>query len=182
MLSLMLRLTFLVILAIMNSILFSSYHGSALAFHTASTANVTIYTEENASDTSAFQQESSDSNEDNELLPIETATEIYNHTNQALQALTEGNTSEILNQLKITKEKLSLIIFGNESGQQRQEPDATQTDAESSDTSNTNTVGNVEIDLSEDTAARENNAQDSEQRAIESESGEKSEERREIIP
>lgn len=90
------RSIFLVSLIFMTSVLFSShFHPSALAFHTASTANVSLQTGEST------------------LVPVEMVTEIYDHTNKALQALSEGNTSEVENQLNLTKEQLSLVISNN---------------------------------------------------------------------
>jgi hypothetical protein len=96
---------FLISFTIIPSILFSSYlQLSALAFHTASTSNVTIQTRE--------------ADPNNESIPFETVTKIYNHTNKALQALSEGNASEVENQLNFTKEKLSFVIPNNQSSQQ----------------------------------------------------------------
>jgi hypothetical protein len=121
----------------MTSILFSShFHPPALAFHTASTANVTIQTGEGT-------------------LPIETEIEIYNHTNRALQALSEGNTSEAENQLNFTKEKLSFIISNYESNQQSQGSNTTYSMARPDGTPNIDASGEAAIDSPEDTAAVE---------------------------
>ena len=95
---------FQISLTIIPSILFSSHFPhSAFAFQMASTTNLTTYQGESASDANTGSP------------PLATAIEIYIHTNKALQALSEGNTSEVENQLNFTKEKLSPIIFNNES-------------------------------------------------------------------
>jgi hypothetical protein len=121
----------------MTSILFSShFHPPALAFHTASTANVTIQTGEGT-------------------LPIETEIEIYNHTNKALQALNEGNTSEVENQLNFTKEKLSFVISNYESNQQSQGSNPTYSMARPDGTPNIDASGKAAIDSPEDAAAVE---------------------------
>jgi hypothetical protein len=135
----------LISLTIIPSMFFSHFPPSALAFHTASTANVTMHTGESTSDAN------------NESLPLETVTEIYNHTNKALQALSEGNTSEVANQLNSTKEKLSLIMSNNESApaQEGQESNTTQTVASPGANSNTDLSGDTAINSAEDSAAVE---------------------------
>jgi hypothetical protein len=134
---------FLISLTIIPSMFFSHFPPSALAFHTASTANVTMHTGESTSDAN------------DESLPLETVTEIYNHTNKALQALSEGNTSEVENQLNSTKEKLSLIMSNNKSAQEGQESNTTQTVASLGANSNTDLSGDTAINSAEDSAAVE---------------------------
>ena len=120
--------------------LFSSHFPpSVLAFHMASTANNTMYPEE------------STSNANNESPPLATAIEIYVHTNKALQALSEGNTSEVENQLNSTKEKLLLIM----SAQEGQESNITQMVTNPGANSNTDISGDTAINSAEDMAAVE---------------------------
>jgi hypothetical protein len=181
----------LILLSLITSILFSSYfHPSALGFHTASTANVTIGSQGNRSEATTQQQESITLLDNNGSVPVEVATEIYNHTNKALQALNDGNTSEVQNQLNFTKEKILLIISKNGSGQQSQELNATQSVATSKDITNTDASRDTAITLpedtstvdpnvnpSEDTATVETDPQDEIQGAIENDLRERSEER-----
>jgi hypothetical protein len=128
----------------MTSVMFSShFHPPAFAFHTASTASVTIQTGEGTSDAN------------NQSLPIETEIEIYNHTNKALQALSEGNTTEVENQLNFAKEKLSFVISNNESNQQSQGSNTTYSMARPDGTPNIDASGQAAIDSREDTAAVE---------------------------
>jgi hypothetical protein len=135
---------FVVSLIIMTSVLFSShFHPPALAFHTNSTASVTIQTGEGTSDAN------------NQSLPTETEIEIYNHTNKALQALSEGNTSEVENQLNFAKEKLLFVISNNESNQQSQWSNTTYSMARPDGTPSIDTSGEAAIDSPEDTAAVE---------------------------
>jgi hypothetical protein len=139
-----LYLIFVISLIIITSVLFSSpLHPPALAFHTASTASVTIQTGEGTLDAN------------NQSLPIETEIEIYNHTNKALQALSEGNTSEVENQLNFTKEKLSFVISNNESNQQSQGSNTTYSMARPGSTPNIDASGEAALDSREDTAAVE---------------------------
>ena len=155
----------------MTFILLSSlFHPSALAFHTASTANVTIQTGEITSDTN------------NQSLPFGMVTEIYNSTNKALQALSEGNTSEVENQLNFTKERLSFVISSNESDQQIQESNTTQTIAGPDRTLNMDTSGDTAIESRQDTGAVETDAQVNNQGLRESEPRELLEERRQVVP
>jgi hypothetical protein len=175
-----LHLAFLVIIALIIFITFtSSFLYSTVAFHTPSTSNVTIHTEEMAAETTATsQQQSSNITNSTPSIFIETAKEIYNHTNQALQALSECNTSEILNQLNGAKQKLSLIIFVNGSGQQKQEQNTTEVPAAANDT--------IAID-SAATDSRPDSASDymaryREQAVNENEIRENSRERTEAVP
>jgi hypothetical protein len=131
---------FVISLIILTSVLFPShFHPPALAFHTNSTASVTIQTGEGTSDAN------------NQSPPIETEIEIYNHTNRALQALSEGNTSEVENQLNLAKEKLSFVISNNESNQQSQGSNTTYSVAGPDGTSNIDASGEAAIDSPEDT-------------------------------
>lgn len=135
---------FVISLIIMTSVSFSShFHPPAHAFHTASTADVTIQTGEGMSDAN------------NQSLPIDTEIEIYNHTNKALQALSEGNASEVENQLNFTKEKLSFIISNYESNQQSQGSNTTYSMARPDRTPNVDASSEAAIDSPEDTAAVE---------------------------
>lgn len=162
---------FLFSLTIMTFILLSShFHPSVLAFHTASTANVTVQTGEITADTN------------NQSLPLGMVTEIYNRTNKALQALSEGNTSEVENQLNFTKERLSFVISNNESDQQIQESNTTQTVARPNRTLSTDTSGDTTIEAREDTVAAETDARDNNQGLRGSETPEMLEARRQIVP
>ena len=105
----------------------------------ASTANNTMYPEESIS------------NANNESPPLATAIEIYVHTNKALQALSEGNTSEVENQLNSTKEKLLLIM----SAQEGQESNITQMVTNPGANSNTDISGDTAINSAEDMAVVE---------------------------
>jgi hypothetical protein len=157
----------------MISILFSSYFHpfvSTFAFHTATTANMTLLMGQNTT------------NSDNKSLPFETVAEIYNYTNKALQALEVGNNSEVENQLNFTKEKLSLIISGNETGQQSQDSDTLQTGAMPEGAPNIEASSGAATESSEDTSAVETDAQSDNQRLIESETRERSGERRQVVP
>ena len=157
-------------LTIMTFILLSShFHPSVLAFHTASTANVTIQTGEITADTN------------NQSLPFGMVTEIYNSTNKALQALSEGNTSEVENQLNFTKERLSFVISNNESDQQIQESNTTQTVTRPNRTL-TDTSGDTTIESREATVAVETDAQDNNQGLRGSETPEMLEERSQVVP
>ena len=118
----MLYLTLQVILAgiIATLLPLSSYsYFSALAFHTASTANVTIQTGESGQDTSSSGEESSGFEGHDESLPLDMATEIESHIDGALRALSNDDVPEVNNQLMAAKEKLSLVMTENASGQQR---------------------------------------------------------------
>ena len=158
---------FIFSLTIMTFILFPShFHPSAFGFHTASTANVTIQTGEGASDAN------------NQSLPFGTVTEIYNSTNKALQALSEGNTSEVENQLNFTKERLSFVISNNESNQQLQEANTTQTVARPDRALNMDASGDTDIESREDIVAVETDARDNNQGLRGSETPEMLEERR----
>jgi hypothetical protein len=171
-------------------VLSPSLHFPALAFHTASTANVTMGPQANRSEATTQQQESITLLDNNGSVPADVATEIYNHTNKALQALINGNTSEVQNQLNITKQKILLIISKNGSGQQSQELNATQSVATSKDIINTYASRDTAITLpedtsivdpnvspSEDTATVETDPQDEIREAIENDLRERSEER-----
>ncbi|CAN5176091.1 hypothetical protein BH18THE2_BH18THE2_39170 [soil metagenome] len=175
-----LHLEFLVIIALIIFItLTPSFFYSTFAFHTPSTSNVTIHTEEMAAETTATsQQQSSNITNGTPSIFIEKAKEIYNHTNQALQALREGNTSEILNQLNGAKQKLSLIIFVNGSGQQKQEQNTTEVPAAAGDTT---ANGSAASDSRPDSASGDT-ARDREELEIESEIRENSRERNEAVP
>ena len=142
---------------------------SALAFHTASTGN-TIHTGEmtlDAYDTS---------------VPLETVMAIYNHTDKALQALNEGNTSEVENQLNFTKEILSFVISNNESNQRSPGSNTTQTIARPDGTANIDASIDATIDPSEDTAAIETDTLGDNQGLSEIEIRERSGERRQVVP
>lgn len=176
-----LHFAFLLIIAIIIFITFtSSFLYSTAAFHTASTSNVTIHTEEMAAETTATSQEQS-SNITNSTPPIfiETAKEIYNHTNQALQALREGNTSEILNQLNGANQKLSLIIFVNGSGQQEQKQNTT-TEVPSA-AGDTTAIGSAATDSRPDSAS-DYMTRDREKPVNGNEIRENSRERNEAVP
>jgi hypothetical protein len=191
-----LNLTILIILAIMAFMLFPPYfHSSTLAFHTASTANMTLGIEESTSETAVSQQESSGAGKKNGSLPINIAMQIYNHTNKALQALGEGNTSEVENQLILAKGKLSLIMSNNISGQQSQESNTTQPVASPGGLSDTDIPGDTAINSPEDstavesttnppgeTATVEADAQNDNRGISESEIRERPEERRQVVP
>jgi hypothetical protein len=162
----------LILLSLITSILFSSYfYPSALGFHTQSTRDLTINMEggtPGAAAPTSF----------NGSLPIEIATEIYNSTNNALQALSEGNTSAVYNQLSFTKEILSSIISKNGSAQQGQELNTTQAVARPADISNMDVPGDIAVNSPEDIATVETDTQIENQQVIERESTERSEERR----
>ena len=186
------NLTILIILAAMAFMLFPSYfHSSTLAFHTASTANMTL----GSSETTVSQQESSGAGKKNGSLPVNIAMQIYNHTNKALQALDEGNTSEVESQLNFAKGKLSLIISNNKSGQQSQESNTTQTVAGPGGVSDTDIPGDTAINSPEDsstvesttnppgeTATVEADAQNDNRGISEREIRERPEERRQVVP
>jgi hypothetical protein len=171
---------FLLIVAVIIFITFtSSFLYPAVAFHTLSTSNVTIHTEEMEAQTTATSQpQSSNITNSTSSNFVETAKEIYNHTNQALQALREGNTSEILNQLNDANQKLSSILFVNGSGQQQQEQNITEVPAAADDTT---TIGNAATDSSPDSASSDM-TRDREEVAKESEIKENSRERNEAVP
>ena len=152
------------------TMLSASLHFPALGFHTESTRNLSIIMqggEPGAAAPPSFI-----------VLPIEIATEIYNSTNNALQALNEGNTSAVHNQLSFTKEKLLSIISKNESAQQGQELNTTQAVARPTDISNMDMSGDIAIDSPEDIATVETDTQIENQEVIERESTERPEERR----
>jgi hypothetical protein len=175
-----LHFAFLLIVAVIIFIAFtSSFLYPAFAFHTLSTSNVTIHTEEMEAETTATSQpQPSNITNSTSSIFIETAKEIYNHTNQALQALREGNTSEILNQLNGANQKLSSILFVNGSGQQQQEQNTTEVPAAADDTT---TIGNAATDSSPDSASGDM-ARDREEVVKESEIRENSRERNEAVP
>jgi hypothetical protein len=177
-----LHFAFLLIVAVIIFITFtSSFFYPAVGFHTLSTSNVTIHTEEMEAETTTTatsQPQSSNITNSTSSIFIETAKEIYNHTNQALQALREGNTSEILNQLNGANQKLSSILFVNESGQQQQEQNTTEVPAAADDTT---TIGNAATDSSPDSASGDM-ARDREEVVKESEIRENSRERNEAVP
>jgi hypothetical protein len=175
-----LHFAFLLIVAVIIYITFtSSFLYPAVAFHTLSTSNVTIHTEEMEAETTATSEpQSSNITNSTSSIFIETAKEIYNHTNQALQALREGNTSEILNQLNGANQKLSSIIFVNGSGQQEQEQNTTEVHAAAGDTT---TIDNAATNSSPDSASGDM-ARDREEVVEESEIRENSRERNEAVP
>ncbi|MGI8833730.1 MAG: hypothetical protein ACR2IS_13980 [Nitrososphaeraceae archaeon] len=175
-----LHFAFLLIIAVILFITFtSSFLYPSVAFHTPSTSNVTIHTEEMEAETTATSQpQSSNITNSTPSISIETAKEIYNHTNQALQALREGNTSEILSQLNGANQKLSSIIFVNGSGQQEQEQNTTEVPAAAGDTT---AIGNAATDSSPESASGDT-ARDREELEIESEIRENSRERNEAVP
>jgi hypothetical protein len=174
------HLAFPVIIALIIFITFtSSFLSPSVAFHTPSTSNVTIHSEEmEAETTSTAQQQPSNFTNSTPSIFIETAKEIYNHTNQALQALSEGNTSEMLNQLNGAKQKLSLIIFVNGSGQQKQVQNTTEAPAAAGDTT---AVGSAATD-SRPYSASDDMARDREEPINENEIRENSRERNEAVP
>jgi hypothetical protein len=161
MLVFILNLALLVILAFISTLFFHTFfYNSGFAFHTSSTANVSMpifqtpstanatlpeEQESNTTETAASQQESSGIFRSSASIPIETAREIYVRTDHSLQALREGNTTETQNQLNLIREKLSSIIFGNSSGPQKQEPITTQLLADES--SGENTLDSTQKDL-----------------------------------
>jgi hypothetical protein len=175
-----LHFAFLLIIAVIIFITFtSSFLYPAVAFHTLSTSNVTIHTEEMEAETTATSEpQSSNITNSTSSIFIETAKEIYNHTNQALQALREGNTSEILNQLNGANQKLSSILFVNGSGQQEQEQNTTEVHAAAGDTT---TIDNAATNSSPDSASGDM-ARDREEVVEESEIRENSRERNEAVP
>jgi hypothetical protein len=175
-----LHFAFLLIIAVIIFITFtSSFLYPAVAFHTLSTSNVTIHTEEMEAETTATSEpQSSNITNSTSSIFIETAKEIYNHTNQALQALREGNTSEILNQLNGANQKLSSIIFVNGSGQQEQEQNTTEVHAAAGDTT---TIDNAATNSSPDSASGDM-ARDREEVVEESEIRENSRARNEAVP
>ena len=161
----------LILLSLITSILFSSYfHSSALGFHTESTRNLTLNMQGGTPGAAAPPSFI--------VLPIEIATEIYNSTNNALQALNEGNTSAVHNQLNFTKEILLSFISKNESAQQGQELNTTQAIARPADISNMEVSGDIAIDSPDDIATVETDTQIENQEVIERESTERSDERR----
>ena len=175
-----LHFAFLLLIAVIIVITFtSSFLYPSVAFHTPSTSNVTIHTEEMEAETTAISQpQSFNITNGTPSIFVETAKEIYNHTNQALHALREGNTSEILNQLNGANQKLSSIIFVNESGQQEQEQNTTELPAAAGDTT---TIGDAATDSSPDSASNDM-ARDREEEFEESEIRENSRERNEAVP
>ncbi len=107
----MINFSLAVIISIMLPL--SSYcYLSALAFHTASTANVTIQTGDIRRDIASPGQESPGF--ENASLLLEMAAEIEGHIDRALQALSDDDISEVENQLIVTKEKLSSVKSGQQ--------------------------------------------------------------------
>jgi hypothetical protein len=157
------------------TMLSTSLHFPALGFHTESTRNLTINMQGGTPGAAAPPSFIVDNNGS---LPIEIATEIYNSTNNALQALNEGNTSAVYNQLNFTKEILLSIISKNGSAQQGQELNTTQAVARPTDISNMDVSGDIAINSPEDIATVETDTQIENQEAIERETTARSDERR----
>ena len=153
----------------------TSLHFPALGFHTESTRNLTINMQGGTPGAAAPPSFIVDNNGS---LPIEIATEIYNSTNDALQALSEGNTSAVHNQLSFTKEILLSIISKNGSAQQGKEVNTTQSIVRSTGVSNMDVPGDIAINSPEDIATVETDTQIENQEAIERQTTERPEERR----